>query len=213
MSTRRKTVSATINEDNNAVAFKIYTRPDDAGNQSVAETVNVSLADISKRYHNYFTLLGFNTLFSNRYNRLDNPDAAEVRKCYDEFATAIFNGTWEPGTRAVGDSEPDDIVVAIAEATGQPVHVIQDRIDNELQKNEDGTPRVDKRGRNMRVFNAAMLAKIADDPKVKPILARLSAERAKRLSAEAKAQAASGVQSSMLDTFGTGHAPQAEAAQ
>lgn len=212
MSTRRKTVSATINEDNTAVTFKLYTRPDDAGNQSVAETVSVTLDDIAPRYRDYFILLGFNTLFSNRYNRLDNPDATDTCKCFDDFASAVRDGTWEPGTRAVGDSEPDDIVVAIAEATGQPVHVIQDRIDNELQKNPDGTPRVDKRGRNMRVFNAAMLAKIADDPKVKPILARLSAERAKRLTAEAKAQAASGAQSSMLDTFG-GTTLQAEAAQ
>src|SRR5258706_429352 len=74
----------------------------------------------------------------------------------------------------------------------------------------DGNPVVDKRGRNKRVFTKAVLDNIARDPKVAPILARLTREEADRLAKAArdnKGAASTGV----LDLFKS--PAQAEAAQ
>jgi hypothetical protein len=78
--------------------------------------------------------------------------------------------------------------VAMAEATGRPVHVIQNDIDERIQKDAEGNPIRDKKGRTRKFFTQAVLAKLAQDPRVAPIMARLAKERADRMAAAAKGQ-------------------------
>jgi hypothetical protein len=84
--------------------------------------------------------------------------------------------------------EPDDIVLAMAEATGRPVHVIQQDIDERIQKDASGNPIRDKKGRTRKFFTKAVLDKLAQDPRVAPIMARLAKERADKMAAAAKGQ-------------------------
>jgi hypothetical protein len=92
-------------------------------------------------------------------------------------------------TRPIYDAgEPDDIVLAMAEATGRPVHVIQKDIDERIQKDASGNPIRDKKGRTRKFFTQAVLDKLAQDPRVAPIMARLAKERADKMAAAAKGQ-------------------------
>jgi hypothetical protein len=205
--TRRRTVSTTLAEDGQSAAFAIYTRPAADGTQHIAETVTFPVADVHADLLSTFALMGFATAWSNRFQRLDNPHASDVRRSFDEFVAIVKDGTWQPG-RAIGEGEPTDLELAIAEATGQPVHVIQKRIEEDVVRTPDGQPVLDARGRHKRIFTKAYLEAIANDPKVKPIYARIVAERARRLAAEAKADKRD--TSTVVDLFGS-PAPQAAA--
>lgn len=86
-----------------------------------------------------------------------------------------------------------------------------EHVADDIQREPDGSPKLDKRGRTMRVFTQRVLASIAEDPAVKPVYARLVAERAKRLGAEAKST--KGGESKLAGLFGQPTpAPEPEAA-
>lgn len=215
MASRRKNIS--FEHKDGTLVASIYTRPDANGAQGVAETLTIGADAIHTSLIPVFMFEGFKSFLTNRTNRLDDPDASDLRRVYDSFAAAVADGTWQPG-RQFEAGEPSDLELAIAEATGQPVHLVQKRIDevlSQVAKNPDGTDRTDKRGHVVHVYSKSKLyAGFADDPKVKPILARLTAERARRMAAEAKAQRPDETRG-MLDLFGaqTSEPTAAEAAQ
>jgi hypothetical protein len=221
---RRRTVSVSFTDDGNA-SLALHTAPDALGKQGVAETLVLQPVQVHESLQVPFMLRGVVSTFSNIYNRLENPSASDLRAAYDKFIASVTDGTWTPG-RTFAESEPDDIVIAIAEVVAQPVHVVQQMIDDMLTKtkmNADGTVAKDKAGRTMHVYRKADLYKtFLDDPRkganghtVKQVVARLTEERAKRLAREAR-ESAKAAPTGALDMFtALSHAdtePTAEAA-
>lgn len=132
-----------------------------------------------------FAAMGFASVAQNFYTKLDETTPDTVRAVFDNLAKSITDGSWSPG-RSLTQSEPDDIVLAIAEATGQPWQDVQKRVDEEIVRDADGNAITDKGGRTRRVFTKSLLDNIAKDPQVAPIMARLAKERADRLAKTAR---------------------------
>lgn len=164
----------------------VYGPPDDSGVQHVVETISLRPEDWAVRQREQAAAYGLAAIAANSYNRLDSPSAADVAEAVNRTIAAFVDGSWTPG-RTITAGEPDDIVVALAEYYGVPVHVMQDDIDNRLERDENGEPVRDARGRNKRVFTQRVLDHIASEPQIRPIMARLAKERAERLAREAKA--------------------------
>lgn len=189
--TRRKVVTSRIAEDGSAVSYDIHGPLDPAtGKYPVVDTINYPATAVPENRQVWFMLHGISQVLASRYNRLDdNATPGDVKLALLEVLDAISDGSWSPG-RSFAEREPTDLECAIAEATGQSVSDIIDQIENTFEKNEDGTIKItrtkDGKERRHRVFNQRMLDALAEDAKIKPILARLTAERAKRLQAEAK---------------------------
>ena len=209
-SKRRRTVSTTYGEDN-TVTLNFYTRPDDMGAQQIADTLSFSATDIAEALQVRLMLTGVNSLIANAYNKLNNPDAGDVKTVVAALLQSVKDGSWQPGRQF--ESESTDLELALAEATAKPLHIVQNWIEEQLaavKKNADGTPAKDKGGRVIKVHRRGdFLDKIAADPRVKPILARLMRERAAKLAAEARTD-----KSTPADNFGgLFDGPTAEAAQ
>lgn len=186
MATRRKIVTARIAEDNSAVEFDIHGPADADGKFPVVDTLTFNATSLPEGREVWFALYGLSQVVSTRYNRLDDDATpADVRAAVAEILDAVRDNTWTPG-RSFAERDPTDLELAIAEATGQPVADVMTQIADKVQVNEDGTPKLDARGRKMRVFTQRQLDLIAQDAQIKPILARLVAERAKRLQADAR---------------------------
>jgi len=197
---RRKTVSVSF-ADNGDARLALYTAPDDMGNQGVAETITLTPAVVHETLMDAFMLRGVINTFSNIYNRLENPSASDLRREWDKFIATVTDGSWTPG-RSMSDAEPDDLTLALAEVTGQPVHVIAAKLDDMLAEPKrlaDGTEQRDKKGRIVHVHSKAKLYTALEnsDPRVKTALSRIVAERAKRMAADAKSAKSTG----MLDLF------------
>lgn len=166
--------------------FNIYARELGAdGKQAVAAVQQVPFDDIHETLRPTLALIGFNSVWANRYNRLDDPTPAAVLESLKPLYEAIHDGSWTPG-RVFDERDPTDAELAIAEATGKSVSDIMDMFENTYEMNPDGSPKVDKAGRRSKVWTAKVIEQACNDPRVKPIYARLVNERAKRLSAEAK---------------------------
>jgi hypothetical protein len=186
MASRRRIVSAKIAEDAADLTFDIFGPAGEDGKQPVADTMTYNRTSIPDSLGPYLQMYGLAQIVSNRYNRLDeDATPADVRAAVSEVLDAVTAGTWTPG-RVMGEREPTDLELAIAEATGTPISDLLDRIENEVQLDANGQPKLDGRGRKMRVFTQRVLDGLKDDPAVRPIYARLVAERAKRLQAAAK---------------------------
>lgn len=208
MATRRRIVSAKIAETGDTVTYNIHGPADADGKFPVVDTVSFAVGNIPADKRDWFTLYGVSQVVSNSYNKLDDdvtPD--DVRKSVCDVLDEIEAGTWAPGRAGFAEREPTDLELAMAEVMGREVSDIMDHVDNDVQTNEDGSPKLDARGRKMRVFTKRMLDNIANDPAVKPVYARIVAERAKRLAAEAKSS--KGGQSKLSGLFG-GSAPAVE---
>lgn len=187
MATRRKVVTARIADDLSAVEYDIHGPLNaETGKFPVVDTVRLPASAVPEDRQVWFMLYGVSQVLATRYNRLDeDATPGDVKIAVLEVLDAIADGTWAPG-RSFAEREPTDLELAIAEATNTPVADIIDRIENTYEKNGDGTDKLDKAGRKSRVFNKRMLDALAQDAKIKPILARLVAERAKRLAADSK---------------------------
>lgn len=200
MATRRKIVTAQVSEDLSAVAFAIHGPVDAAGKFPVVDVLTFLATDLPEGREVWFALYGLSQVVSNRYNRMDDDATpSDVRLAVLEVLDAVRDGSWTPG-RSFAERDPTDLELAIAEATNQPIADVMDRIENTFEKNEDGTLALDKKGRRSRVFNKLMLNNLEQDAKIKPILARLVAERAKRLATEAKRGGGSDLLGSMFTT-------------
>lgn len=184
---RLKIVSADLSAS--PPSFNIYGPDRDAsGKQTVASTYHLDLDAVfhgDARMIALFVTQGFHAVASNAYTRMDNPTPEGVLQVFEKLAASIKDGTWSPG-RSLGEKEPTDIVLAIAEATGQTVDAVQTRIDTELVRLPNGEPKLSSNGRTQRVFTDTMLSNIAKDPKVAPIMARLARERADKMAKAAK---------------------------
>lgn len=201
MATRRRIVSAKISEDGTSVNYAIHGPADADGKFPVVDNVPFTVDHIPTDRLAWFALYGVSQVVSNAYNKLDDdvtPD--EVRASVSDVLADIHAGTWAPGRAGFAEREPTDLELAMAEVMGRDVSDIMDHVDNDVQMDEHGQPKLDKRGRQMRVFTKRMLDNIANDPAVKPVYARIVAERAKRLAAEAKADR--GGQSKLGSLFG-----------
>jgi aromatic ring hydroxylase len=200
---RRKTVSVAFDDTGASASLSLYDAPAAPnGAQSVASTVAIGRDDIHPSLHNTFALRGVISAFANIYNRLDNPSADDLTREWNKFIGSVTNGSWKPG-RTLSDTAPDDLQLALAEVTGQPVETIIDRLDAMLaapRLDTNGQPMHDKRDRIMHIHTKAKLyvALENSDPRVKTALSRLATERAKRLAAEARASKTSTTLASML---------------
>lgn len=213
---RRKIVTTEIDEDTGIATLTFWSAPDSDGTQVTEGTATVDPDKFHSSLAGQLMLMGFQSVFGNQYNRLDDPEPAAVRDILDKLLPTMLDGTWTPGRR-FAEAEPTLLELAIAEATGQPVHLVQKRIDEEVWRVGPadksapfgtGEPKRDKRGRVARVFTKRYLDNLANDPRVRPILARLTAEHAKRLGAKRSDDAPS----TIGDLFGSGDGAQAEAA-
>jgi hypothetical protein len=182
---RKRFVSTKI--ENGVATFNLFGPPNEDGEQTVDRTATFHPAVVAETIRDNVICQGFATIFANAYQSMSDVDPAEAEKLFNRVLDAVKEGTWTPG-RSYDAGEPDDIVVAMAEATGRPVHVIQNDIDERIQKDAEGKPIRDKKGRTRKFFTQAVLAKLAQDPRVAPIMARLAKERADRMAAAAKGQ-------------------------
>jgi hypothetical protein len=207
--TKRLRVVALDRIENGVAHFNVFSRDLDAeGKQPIAAVQEVPYTDIHETLRETMALLGFASVWSNRYGRLDAPSPAEVLESLKPLYEAIHDGTWTPG-RAFEERDPTDIELAVAEATSKPVADIMEMFENTFSKNIDGTFVLDKRGHKSRVYTKRVLDQFAEDPRIKPILARIVSERAKRLSADAKR---GGTENSALNSLFAAPTPLADAA-
>lgn len=208
---RRKTLTVAFSDNGDAL-LSFYTAPDATGAtgaQGVAEVVTLPAAAIHDSLIEPFALRGVADAIRNVINRLDNPSASDARTAYSTFIATVADGSWTPG-RTLEAAEPDDLMHALAEVTGQPVHVIQTKLEDmlaEVAKNPDGSDKHDKAGRVVHVHSKKKLwtALENSDPRVKTALSKIVAERARRMAADAKSAKSTG----LLDMFA---APTAAAA-
>jgi hypothetical protein len=207
---RKRFVSTKI--ENGVATFNLFGPPNEDGEQTVDRAVTFNPGVVADTIRDNVICQGFATIFANAYQSMSDVDPAEAEKLFNRVLDAVKDGTWTPG-RSYDAGEPDDIVLAMAEATGRPVHVIQQDIDERIQKDASGNPIRDKKGRTRKFFTKAVLDKLAQDPRVAPIMARLAKERADKMAAAAKGQKRTAPSS--LDTLflGTDPQPTAEAAQ
>lgn len=193
-------------------SFNIYSPHFDAeGKQTVDRQKTFNYAALHDSLIPTLALQGVASALSNRHNRLDEWTPAIISDVFDKLVAELSDGTWTPG-RTWDEREPTDLELAVAEATGQDIAAVMRDFDERIVLNADGTPKLDKRGHKSRVFTKTMQDNLAKDPAIRPILARLADERAKRLRAEAKS--ASDAPSTLGSLFAAPAAePQAEAAQ
>jgi hypothetical protein len=185
---RLRKVSAVIAEDGTSVEYRTFGPADSNGHQAVVDTTAMHADQIPHDRLNWFALYGISQVVANGYNRPTvGNDPVEVLAVVNAILADIASGEWSPGRQSFAERDPTDLELALAEVMGQSVDDVMKHVDEDLQTNDDGSPKLDKRGRTMRVFTKRMLDDLADDPAVKPVYARIVAERAKRLSAEAKA--------------------------
>lgn len=187
----------------------VFGPPDASGKQPVAFSYEFDPSKWTDAMVRLTAIYGAIQFAANTYNRIEDPSPANVRAVLDKLTASLADGTFEPGRHGV-IGEPDLLTRAIAEATGTDVTVMQADIADRLVLDADGKPVTDARGRNKRVFTKAVLDNIACDPKVAPILARLTREEADRL-AKAARENKGATPTGVLDLFKS--APQAEAAQ
>lgn len=206
---RKRFVSTKI--ENGVATFNLFGPPNEDGEQTIDRKVEFTPSVVADAIRDNVLCQGFATIYANAYQSMDEVDPATAEELFNKVLAAVREGTWQPG-RSYDAGEPDDIVVALAEATGRPIHLIQQDVDERIQKDASGQPIRDKKGRTRKFFNKAMLEKLARDPKVSPIMARLAKERAERMAKDARGtrkDAASG----LGDLFGDAEPATAEAAQ
>ncbi len=206
---RLRKVSASISDDGSSVEYRVFGPADDTGKQPVADTTAFRADQLPSDRYAWFALYGLSQVVANAYNRPSVGDTpAEVLAVVNSVLADVASGEWSPG-RSGGftEREPTDLELAMAEVMGRSVDDIIAHINDDIERNADGSPKLDARGRTKRVFTKTLLAEIANDPAIKPVYARLVTERAKRLGAEAKS--AKGGESKLAGLFGT-PAPAAE---
>ncbi len=186
--TKVRKVTAGLNDAGHGT-FAFHHKPDANGVQGIADTTTLDPAHIHDSLVHTLALRGVSDVLAVRVQRLENPTASEIRAAYDKLISELHDGTWTPG-RSFEAAEPDDMVLALAEVTGQPTHVIQATIDAELDKvqtNVDGSPKRDKAGRVVHVNSKAKLYKAFEtEPRVKSALSKILAEKARRMAAEGR---------------------------
>ena len=203
--TEKKLRRASVNLETGTV--EVYGERDGSGKQAVVAVVSLKIDELPPEMLRKAAAQGIYDIAGNGFYRKDGITPAEVQSIVERTVASFIAGTWTPGRTFT--SEPDDIVVALAEVTGVPVHVMEHDIETRLVRDEHGEPVKDRRGRNKRVFTQAALDALADDPAVKPIMAKLARERADKLAREAKAH--KGGTTSVHDKFAHLLAPKAEA--
>lgn len=182
---RKRFVSTKI--ENGIATFNLFGPPNEDGEQTVDRKVEFNPSAVADAIRDNVICQGFATIYANAYQSMSDVDPAEAEKLFQRVLDAVKDGIWTPG-RSYDAGEPDDIVIAMAEATGRPVHIIQQDIDERIQKDAQGNPIRDKKGRTRKFFTKAVLDKLAQDPRVAPIMARLAKERADKMAAAAKGQ-------------------------
>lgn len=206
MPTRTKIASQSITDA--VLVLSCYGPPDEGGKQHIVDTLNFNLHGLASDMLETLAAVGLGRIIEGRYNRanLDNPDVPAIARAIWE---SIAAGEWAPGHRD-SESEPTDLQVALAEVTGTPVHVIQQHFDEDMQKDSAGNLIRTKAGKTLRLFNKAYQARLAADPEVAVVLARIEREKAQRRIAEAKrAGASAGLVKGLFGSPG----PQAAAAE
>jgi len=199
---RLRKVSAKIADDGSAVEYYIYGPAGEDGKQSVVTTTRLDAALVPTDRLQWFALHGVSQIVANAYNRPTvSDDPAEVLKIVNAVLADIASGEWSPGRHSFAEREPTDLELAMAEVMGRDVADVMKHVEEDVQLDDNGAPKLDKKGRQMRVFTKRMLETIAEDPAVKPVYARIVAERAKRLQAEAKA--GKGGESKLGSLFGS----------
>lgn len=168
MSTRYKAATVTVKSGN--PEFTIYGPPDTSGHQPVINTMLVDIGTLPADVLDHCRAVGFATIAQSRYTMKGDDDtrpdvAAEVNGLLDRMRA----GQWHPG-RDFGPKLPSVLVEALANLTGQPVHLIQEQM-------QDKT-----------TFTKAFILKLRADPPVAAEIAKI--EKARATAAEAAAKAA-----------------------
>lgn len=208
--------SLDLSDDRQTLSISVFNPPEDDAEdgapQTVFEKVGVAFDAINPALVSTFALLGLAEAFRNRTNGLDAPLGADLRKQLDDLLAEVKSGDFKPG-RSLAEREPTDIELALAEATGQPIHLIQKDVEERLVRDAEGNPKRDARNRTQRVFTKRALDALASDPRIKPIMARLARERADRLARDMRGKKADDSTSKLGAMFEIVPQATAEAAQ
>ena len=174
MTTRSKIATTTI--ENGTVTFSCYSGPVAGTAQTVTSTLTYNVQDLATPTILDLAAFGFAAVAASRYPRSDQqPDVPQI--CGDLFAE-MRAGNWKPGKRDTPAAEPPDLIKAYAEATRTTVADAMREFETRMQTLDDGTIYKDAAGKTRKYFSKATQTELAAHPKIAPILARLSHERA-----------------------------------
>lgn len=209
MATRIKIATQRI--EGSVLNLEIYGPEGEDGKQHVTKMVTFDFEKLTDgRVPTLLSLaaVGFGRVVESRYNRanVEDPDVEAIA-----LATwaSVEKGEWQPGRRESDGSEPTDLQLALAEVTGVPIHVIQQRFDEDMQRDAQGNVVKTSNGKTLRLFNKAYQARLAAEPEVAVVLARIEREKAQRRIADAKKAPSAGL---VKGLFGS-PTPATEAAQ
>ena len=177
MAQRNKIVSNAI--DNGVLSVTYYTPPVPDESQTIRGTTQIDFTDnrLPADVMQNLAAVGFAHVLSTRLaNGTHRGEVAELaRVLYHEMGER----RWSPKGVKTG-KEPSALIRAIAEVMHTPVEVIATDFAHRLVMTPAGEPYVDKRGRTRRYFNKPMQDKLARDPRIAPVLARLEGTRKQR---------------------------------
>lgn len=149
---RRSVARAHINGDG-AVTFKFANGDEIALNVSeLPDTTRVNLECV-----------GVSRIVGQAYAK-----AADPQEATKKAIAALKAGEWKPG-REKSEKEPKELVLALAEVTSKPTHVVEERLSSMGRKEK---------------------AALRKHPQVAVVLARMAADRAKEAAKAAKKQPA-----------------------
>lgn len=183
--------------EGSTISLNIYGEPDEHGIQHVTSKVTYDVTKLPEPMQLTLAAVGYGRICENRYNRQSGGvDVAAVAvKLWDELAA----GEWTPGRMAAaGESEPSDLELAVAEVTGQPIHLVQHQFAETTQYYDahgqvvpSTSPSAERQkltqaGKALRFFNKDMQTRLSVDPRIAAVLARLERERAQKRIAEAR---------------------------
>ena len=176
MAKRNKVVSNAINKGILTITY--YTPPSPegqtaAGSLQVDFTENQLPIDVMQN----LAAVGFTHVLSMRLaNDTHHVEVSEVaRTLHQEMAEK----QWSP-KGAQASKEPSALIRAIAEVMHTSVETISHDFEHRLVMTGTGEPYVDKRGRKRKFFSKPMQDRLARDPRIAPVLARLEGTKRQR---------------------------------
>ena len=166
--------------------FRIYGEPDDTGRQHITHVITHDVSQLPQPTILTLAALGFGRVAESRWNRKGSDDVPSILA---SLWTELLSGTWQPG-RVYEEAGPTDLMLALAEVTNVPVHIVQRDFNERMKyvdehgKYLDGHPSsdlhtlyYDARGRTHRFFDKARCDELSRHPKVAAVLARLARAR------------------------------------
>jgi hypothetical protein len=156
-------------KDGNPV-FSIFGPPVDNKQAVVGEHVAdmTAIAEKQPALYKHCAAVGFAALAQQRYTAKQGDKRPDVVVEVNRLHELMRAGTWTPG-RMAGEKQPSPLVEAMAELSGVPIHVIEERM------------------KDKSIFSKSKVAELRYDPTIAAKVAEINKKRAEAQAAAAKA--------------------------